>query len=162
VGVEEYASERTFLVSCIQISPSFFRTIIFTRFGIHLSVFTFVLHMCTRTSGTRPSPVDGLPSSTERSFQIAVFVPCYNALKDDKAFDEFSNFGHRHQHAIFYFMFCGPCILIFFAMKTNYMHYLSSIYFVNQPLHVSGMVIALHQEVFTVYIQQLVRVISLD
>jgi hypothetical protein len=42
-------------------------------------------------------------------------------------------------------------------MKTNQMHYLSLIYFVNQPLHVSGMFIAHHQEVFTVYVQQLVR-----
>jgi hypothetical protein len=44
-------------------------------------------------------------------------------------------------------------------MKTNQMHYLSLIYFVNQRLHVSGMYIAHHQEVFTVYVQQLVRVI---
>jgi hypothetical protein len=44
-------------------------------------------------------------------------------------------------------------------MKTNLMHYLSSIYFVSQPLHVSGMFIAHHQEVFTVYVQQLVCVI---
>jgi hypothetical protein len=35
------------------------------------------------------------------------------------------------------------------------------IYFVKQPLHVSGMYIAHHQEVFTVYVQQLVRVIRL-
>jgi hypothetical protein len=41
------------------------------------------------------------------------------------------------------------------------MHYLSLIYFVKQPLHVSGMFIAHHQEVFTVYVQQLVRVIRL-
>jgi hypothetical protein len=46
-------------------------------------------------------------------------------------------------------------------MKTNWMRYLCSIYFVNQLLHVSGMFIAHHQEVFTVYMQQLVRVISL-
>jgi hypothetical protein len=32
------------------------------------------------------------------------------------------------------------------------MHYLSLIYFVIQPLHVSGMFIAHHQEVFIVYI----------
>jgi hypothetical protein len=38
------------------------------------------------------------------------------------------------------------------------MHYLSSIYFVNQPHHVSAMFIAHHKEVFTVYVQQLVRV----
>jgi hypothetical protein len=35
------------------------------------------------------------------------------------------------------------------------------IYFINQPLHVSGIFIAHHQEVFTVYAQQLVSVIRL-
>jgi hypothetical protein len=58
-------------------------------------------------------------------------------------------------------MFCWPCILIFFVMKTNQMHYLSLIYFVNQPLHVSGMFIAHHQAVFIVYVQQLVHVMHL-
>jgi hypothetical protein len=48
-----------------------------------------------------------------------------------------------------------------FVMKTNFMHYLSLIYFVNQPLHVSD-IFAHHQEVFTVYVQQLVRVIHVD
>jgi hypothetical protein len=47
-------------------------------------------------------------------------------------------------------------------MKTNQMHYLSLIYFVNQTLHVSGMFIAHHQEVVTVYVQRLVRVIRLS
>jgi hypothetical protein len=41
------------------------------------------------------------------------------------------------------------------------MHYLSFIYFVTLPLHVSGMFIAHHQEVFTVCVQQLVRVMRL-
>jgi hypothetical protein len=36
------------------------------------------------------------------------------------------------------------------------------IYFVNQTLHVPGVFIAHHQEVFTVYVQRLVRVISLS
>jgi hypothetical protein len=49
----------------------------------------------------------------------------------------------------------GP--IHFFVKKNNLMHYLSSVNFVTQPLHVSGMFIAHHQEVFTVYIQQLVR-----
>jgi hypothetical protein len=48
-----------------------------------------------------------------------------------------------------------------FVMKTNSMHYLSLIYFVKQPLRVSGVFIAHHQEVVTVYVQQLVRVIRL-
>jgi hypothetical protein len=38
------------------------------------------------------------------------------------------------------------------------MHYFSLIYFVSQPLHVLGVFIAHHQEVFIVYVQQFVRV----
>jgi hypothetical protein len=37
------------------------------------------------------------------------------------------------------------------------MHYLSRIYFVTQALHVSGTFTAHQQEVFTLYVQQLVR-----
>jgi hypothetical protein len=44
-------------------------------------------------------------------------------------------------------------------MKTNLIHYLFLIYFINQSLHVLGMFIAHHQEVFTVYVQQLVHVV---
>jgi hypothetical protein len=43
-------------------------------------------------------------------------------------------------------------------MKTNSMHGLSLIYFVSQRVHVSAMLIAHLQEVFTVYVQQLVHV----
>jgi hypothetical protein len=51
-----------------------------------------------------------------------------------------------------------------FVIKTNLMHYLSLIYSVNQPLHASGLFIAHHQGVFSVYVyvQQLVRVIHLS
>ena len=31
------------------------------------------------------------------------------------------------------------------------MHCLSSVYFVNQPLHVSGIFVAYHQEVYCIY-----------
>jgi hypothetical protein len=41
------------------------------------------------------------------------------------------------------------------------MHYLSTMYFVKKPVQVSGMFIAHHQEVFTLYVQQLVCVIHL-
>jgi hypothetical protein len=37
-------------------------------------------------------------------------------------------------------------------MKTSLMHYLSSVYFVNQPLHVSGISVAHQQEVYCTYI----------
>jgi len=43
------------------------------------------------------------------------------------------------------------------AMKTNLMHCLSSVYYVNQPLHVSGIFVAYHQEVYCT--EQLVRVV---
>ena len=37
------------------------------------------------------------------------------------------------------------------VMKTNLTHNLSSVYFVNQPLHVSGIFVAHHQEVYCMY-----------
>jgi len=37
------------------------------------------------------------------------------------------------------------------VMNTNLMHYLSYVYFVNQPVHVSGIFIAHHQEVYFIY-----------
>jgi len=37
------------------------------------------------------------------------------------------------------------------VVKTNLGHYLSSVYFINQPLHVSGIFIAHHQEVYCTY-----------
>jgi hypothetical protein len=37
------------------------------------------------------------------------------------------------------------------VIKTNLMQYLSSVYFVNQPLHVSGISVAHHQEVYCIY-----------
>jgi len=36
--------------------------------------------------------------------------------------------------------------------KTKLMHCLSSVYFVIQPLHVSGIFVALHQEVYCIYV----------
>jgi hypothetical protein len=43
------------------------------------------------------------------------------------------------------------------VIKTNSMHNLSSVNFVSQPLHVSSVFVAHHQEVYSVYIQQLVN-----
>jgi len=37
------------------------------------------------------------------------------------------------------------------VMKTKLMHNLSLIYFVNQPLHVSGMFVVSHHEVYYTY-----------
>jgi hypothetical protein len=38
------------------------------------------------------------------------------------------------------------------VIKTNFMHYLSSVYYVNQPLHVSAIFVAHHQEVYRIHI----------
>ena len=46
-------------------------------------------------------------------------------------------------------------IVIIRVIKTNLMQNVSSIYFVYEPLHVSGIFVAHHQEVYCVYIQQL-------
>jgi len=40
----------------------------------------------------------------------------------------------------------------FFVKKTHLMRYLSSVYFINQPLHVSGIFVAHHQRICFVYI----------
>jgi hypothetical protein len=37
------------------------------------------------------------------------------------------------------------------VMKTNLMHNLFSVYFVSHPLHVSGIFVAHHQEVYCIY-----------
>jgi len=39
------------------------------------------------------------------------------------------------------------------------MQYLSSVYFVNQPLHVSVIFVAHHRKVYCIYVQQFVRVV---
>ena len=38
------------------------------------------------------------------------------------------------------------------VMKTSLMHYISSVYFVSQSLHVSGISVAHHQEVYYIYV----------
>jgi len=42
-------------------------------------------------------------------------------------------------------------VLYPFVMKPNLMHCLSSVYFVNQPVHVSGIFVAHHHEVYCIY-----------
>jgi hypothetical protein len=46
-----------------------------------------------------------------------------------------------------YFMFCWPCISECVFNEANLMHYLFSIYSVTVPVHVSGLLVAHHQEV---------------
>jgi hypothetical protein len=49
------------------------------------------------------------------------------------------------------FMLCWPSIPIYACNETNLMHYLSSVCSVTVPLHISGFLVAHHQEV-TMYI----------
>jgi len=49
------------------------------------------------------------------------------------------------------FMFCWPYISIYSCKENQLDALLSSVYFVNQPLHVSGVFIAHHQEVHFIY-----------
>jgi hypothetical protein len=73
---------------------------------------------------------------------VAIFLMCKLGLciagKDAKE--------HR---ACWNFMFCWPCISKYACNETNVMHYLSSVYWVTIPLHVSGLPVAHHQEVAT-------------
>jgi hypothetical protein len=46
-----------------------------------------------------------------------------------------------------YMMFCLPCISIQACNETNFMHYLSSVYSITITLHVSGLLVAHHQQV---------------
>jgi hypothetical protein len=68
----------------------------------------------------------------------------------------------NYQNKILFFFVLLIVHLHILWNENNQMHYLLLIYFVNQPLHVSGMFIAHHQEVYTVYAEQLVRVIRLS
>jgi hypothetical protein len=61
-------------------------------------------------------------------------------------------------------MFCWPYISKYACNETNLMHCLSPVYWVTIPLHVSGLLVAHHQEVtmYTCYMWQLVRVVRLS
>ena len=55
---------------------------------------------------------------------------------------------HKVEHSLFVHI-----------MKTNFVYYLFSVYFVHQPLHVSDIFVVHHQEVYYIYIQQLVCIV---
>jgi hypothetical protein len=56
--------------------------------------------------------------------------------------------NHSHYTGSVFYVLLARYICV---MKTNLMHYLSSVYFFNQPLHVSGISVAHHQEVYCMY-----------
>ena len=49
--------------------------------------------------------------------------------------------------SVFYLCFVDRASRYIYLIKTNLVHYLSSVYFVSQPPHVSGIFVAHHQEV---------------
>jgi hypothetical protein len=54
--------------------------------------------------------------------------------------------NHISSGYFLYFMFCWPCFSKCACDEAKLMHYLSSLYWVTRPLHVSGLLIAHHQE----------------
>jgi len=54
-------------------------------------------------------------------------------------------------HRIHYIDRVTRCFVLIRVMKTTLMHCLSSVYFVNQPLHVSGIFVACHQDLHCIY-----------
>jgi hypothetical protein len=54
---------------------------------------------------------------------------------------------------------CSTILFTYYlrVMKNNFVRYLSSVYFVSQPLHVSGIFVAHHQEVYCIH-KKLVRI----
>jgi hypothetical protein len=59
---------------------------------------------------------------------------------------KFNNINRHNQRRTF-LKFCWACISIYACNETNLTHYLSSVYWVTIPLHVSGFIVAHHQEV---------------
>ena len=57
-----------------------------------------------------------------------------------------------HIQSIFHHQFFFRASRYIRVMKTNLLHYLSSVYFVSQPLHVSGISVAHRQGLYYIYI----------
>jgi hypothetical protein len=56
-------------------------------------------------------------------------------------------YASTNSPVMFFLMLCWPCTSIYACNETNLMHYLSSVYSITIPLHVSGLLVAHHQEV---------------
>jgi len=71
---------------------------------------------------------------------------------------QIQNWIHTSFPIVFFFQ---ELLFIVRVMKTNLMHYLSSVNFINQPLYVSGIFVAHLQEVYYIYIyiEQLLRIV---
>ena len=59
---------------------------------------------------------------------------------------------HWPQNFSYFLCFVDRAAWYIRVMRTNLIHYLSSVYFVSQPLHVSGISVAHHQEVHFMFI----------
>jgi len=69
-----------------------------------------------------------------------------------------TSFNDRNNIKIHFFCFIDCASRYNYVIKTNLMNCLSPVYFVLKYLHVSGIFIAHQQDVYCVYIQQLVSV----
>jgi hypothetical protein len=75
----------------------------------------------------------------------------FSLVSNDLSSEFFLTWLRNGEYILTNFMFCWRCVSIYACNETNLMHYLSSVYSVTIPLHVSGLLVAHHQEV-TIYI----------
>ena len=81
--------------------------------------------------------------ATQSEFQVYMDL---GSFEDIYAFNRaWIGLGVKHCREFF---FCCPASRCIRVMKTNSMHNLFPVYFVSQPLHVSGIFVAHHQEVY--------------
>ena len=66
------------------------------------------------------------------------------------------------KYILYILCFVDPASRYIRVIKTNLMHNLSSVYFVNQPLHVSGVFVAHQQEVYCIYIYIYIYIYTYD
>ena len=100
--------------------------------------------------------------TAEYSFPITINISTEQiSFWETSSLQLVKNFIVFHGHKKFITGFTSACKLLLFwakfilfnirVIKTNLMYYLFSVYFVNQPLHVSGIFVAHHQEVYCIY-----------
>jgi len=112
--------------------------------------------------------------SDTKLFHVLWYCKCTNVYLNEGFIRQqngvcFDNFATSHFEKLLYWNFwdvssyrCGGLygktdVFLWYiedicVITTNLMRYLSSVYFVSQPLHVSGIFVAHHQEVYCIYI----------
>jgi len=82
----------------------------------------------------------------------AMLADCRTQQREVRADTDRLRGGTWFRGYLYILCFVNRASRYIYVIKTNLMLYLSSIYFVNQPLHVSGIFVAHHQKVYYIYI----------